>query len=441
MTNRADHGSVYVPPNAKLLTAELTRIGDINRADRAILRTAIFGGTPVVLNGLAVSATGTGLGVQVAPGEGVDGAGASIYIPAAVPNTGPVLGLPTEGYAPTATLAAADATNPRIDLVCLRAVTLLTDYGQLLTYNGSAAALQVLPQTRMDYFQIVVVTGTPAASPVAPALALSTDLLLAQVAVAANATTIAAGSITDRRAFTSAVTASFGQFGDLWNDYVASGNVPATSANLTTTLPAQTAYVIGQRVAPVALAVTVGASQDTYFDLSNTGVWTAAPVANNAASPAVTASSIRMFKLVSSAAAITGVTDLRALSPMPKPKLSLTPSSASSAKLNLGQGLAPTSPSNGDVWATSAGMFGQFGGVTGQFLTGSSLAAIASVAAAKASTGLADGVAYEIVDYGVYVFSATSTYINDDRWVINVTSGGQLNCISPSADLVSDIYG
>jgi hypothetical protein len=65
----------------------------------------------------------------------------------------------------------------------------------------------------------------------------------------------------------------------------------------------------------------------------------------------------------------------------------------------------------------------------------------ATVAAAKALTGLSNNSYIAIVDFGIYYFNSTSTYINDDRWIINVTSGGQLICVAPSSDLVSDIYG
>lgn len=76
-------------------------------------------------------------------------------------------------------IAAANATNPRIDLV----VATVQD----ADYSGTAnqAILQVI-------------TGTPASSPVAPPVPAS-SLVLAQIAVAANATTITAGNITDTR--------------------------------------------------------------------------------------------------------------------------------------------------------------------------------------------------------------------------------------------------
>ena len=102
------------------------------------------------------------------------------------------------------------------------------------------------------------------------------------------------------------------KFADIINDFVVSGTVPATSTTLTTTIPNQIAYVLGQRVDKASEDHTFTASKDTYIDLSNTG-YTYVEVANAAAAPAVTANSIRLFKVVTDASAITTVTDLRTL--------------------------------------------------------------------------------------------------------------------------------
>ena len=78
------------------------------------------------------------------------------------------------------TLATADATNPRIDRIILR-----------LDRNANTISLTKL-------------TGTPAASPSAPALTQNTllwEISLAQVVVAATDTLIAAGDVTDERTY------------------------------------------------------------------------------------------------------------------------------------------------------------------------------------------------------------------------------------------------
>ena len=81
--------------------------------------------------------------------------------------------------AATATITTADVTNPRIDLIC---ITINDAYYTGVTNNVA----------------INVVAGTPAASPAVPATPAN-SYALAQVAVAANATSIVNANITDLR--------------------------------------------------------------------------------------------------------------------------------------------------------------------------------------------------------------------------------------------------
>ena len=81
--------------------------------------------------------------------------------------------------AATAAIATANATNPRIDLICL---TVNDAY-----YTGST-----------NNVVINVVTGTAASSPTVPATPAN-SIALAKVAVAANATSIVNANITDLR--------------------------------------------------------------------------------------------------------------------------------------------------------------------------------------------------------------------------------------------------
>lgn len=78
-----------------------------------------------------------------------------------------------------ATITTADATNPRIDLVCLT----VND----AAYTGS-----------LNNLVVNVVAGTPAASPSVPATPAN-SIALARVAVAAGATSILTANITDVR--------------------------------------------------------------------------------------------------------------------------------------------------------------------------------------------------------------------------------------------------
>lgn len=93
----------------------------------------------------------------------------------------------------------------------------------------------------------------------------------------------------------------FAQYGDLFSDAIMSGLTTATSSTLTGTLAAGSAYVLGQRVAYAGGNYTVGASATSYLDLSNTGVLTVSTSAT------VTANSLRLATVTSSATAITGV--------------------------------------------------------------------------------------------------------------------------------------
>jgi hypothetical protein len=77
------------------------------------------------------------------------------------------------------TITTANASNPRIDLVC---ITVQDAY-----YTGS-----------LNTVTFNVVAGTPAGSPVAPATPAN-SIVLARVAVGAGVTTISNANITDTR--------------------------------------------------------------------------------------------------------------------------------------------------------------------------------------------------------------------------------------------------
>lgn len=163
---------------------------------------ALMSGTGVIGSGdLAVSALGSpNMSVNVAQGQ--------VIMPGTLGSTG---GFPTNLNAQTTyglpstftsqgayeswnnattnlVISAANPTNPRIDLVCAST--------QDAQYSGSnnQAILQVI-------------TGTPAASPSPPSSPANT-VVLAQVLVPANATSITTGDITDERPFMSLAPAS-----------------------------------------------------------------------------------------------------------------------------------------------------------------------------------------------------------------------------------------
>ncbi len=99
------------------------------------------------------------------------------------------------------------------------------------------------------------------------------------------------------------------QFGD----FVVSGGLAGTSATLVVSQPATRAFVINSWVSAALQNLTMAASNDNYVDLDNTGVYHITSVANGAAIPAVFANSIRLYKAVSNATAVTSVQDFRNL--------------------------------------------------------------------------------------------------------------------------------
>ena len=141
-------------------------VGPIGAIWPDALRKALSGMGRGVMDGLAVSADGSAMEVSVAAGTAILKDGVPYY----------------SDVAQTVTIAAADGSNPRIDRVVIR-----------LTRPGQAEEGKVV---------LTTVTGTPAATPAAPAVTASSstdDLVLAQVRVDAGATTIASGKVTDER--------------------------------------------------------------------------------------------------------------------------------------------------------------------------------------------------------------------------------------------------
>lgn len=111
-------------------------------------------------------------------------------------------------------IAAANPTNPRIDLVV---ASVQDSY-----YSGS---------TNTTVLQVV--TGTPASSP-SPPTPPSNTVVLAQIAVAANATQITSGNITDERPFLLTRGAS-----QLFSAAAATGTYTTFATVATITIPAQ----------------------------------------------------------------------------------------------------------------------------------------------------------------------------------------------------------
>jgi len=105
----------------------------------------------------------------------------------------------------------------------------------------------------------------------------------------------------------------FLQAADAVQDYIVSGINPGvpSPASLTMTIPAGTAFVLGQRtILQAAVADTYPASSDTYFSMTNTGQVAYTSVANGAAAPAAPANAVNLLKVVTNATGIIYVEQL-----------------------------------------------------------------------------------------------------------------------------------
>lgn len=98
------------------------------------------------------------------------------------------------------TVPAADPTNPRIDIVCIAPDRLLGDETERLYMDEGTSAITPEDLDKRDYesYAYSYVTGTPAGSPSAPAVP-SGYTLVASIDVAAAASSISGGDITDDR--------------------------------------------------------------------------------------------------------------------------------------------------------------------------------------------------------------------------------------------------
>lgn len=121
-------------------------------------------------NGLAV---GTSSGMTISVGGG----GAVVPVTGSSTNGSYLVSNPS---AATLTVTTASPINPRIDLVCIT----VSDVG-----------------TSSSYAYAQIITGTASTSPAAPSLP-GYSIPLAYVSVAANATSITSGNISDQRKFT-----------------------------------------------------------------------------------------------------------------------------------------------------------------------------------------------------------------------------------------------
>ena len=121
-----------------------------------------------------------------------------------------------------------------------------------------------------------------------------------------NAAVVATGILTADKNVPSANIETFRS--EAVADFIASGGVVAQSAGLVGTFSNIVYYISGVRYTATSIAnKTYTASKDTYVDINGAGTVTYVEVANGAASPALTANSIRVAKVVTNGSAITSV--------------------------------------------------------------------------------------------------------------------------------------
>jgi hypothetical protein len=90
-------------------------------------------------------------------------------------------------------------TSPRYDKVVISYSSSTTDNVDTTNIYGMGTSF-IYSQNKKDSFQIQIIKGTPAASPIVPATPVGA-LPLAQIYIAANATSITASNITDLRSY------------------------------------------------------------------------------------------------------------------------------------------------------------------------------------------------------------------------------------------------
>lgn len=218
------------------------------QSDRLVLG-GLYGASTTggVLEGLAVTAGGVGLSVDVQPGIAI------VENPA--PWGGPYnVGSDSVVNVP---LVPANASNPRIDVIVARVYD--------SAYEGAE-----------DRWALEVVTGAAAASPLPPTLP-NRSLALAQVTVPASASSIGAGDVTDLRAAVGAAGGGLGQFVRL-DGGTMSGNLDM-GGNRITTLgdPTTDLQAVNKRYADAAFRLVSEVKLTTSNEL-----YVTAPVPSNA---------------------------------------------------------------------------------------------------------------------------------------------------------------
>lgn len=115
------------------------------------------------------------------------------------------------------------------------------------------------------------------------------------------------------------------------------GGIPLLSGTLILAQPVTVAIVntgtAGGSPTPASQSLTFTASKDTYVDLAINGTYTLAAVANNASAPALTASSVRLYKAISNTSAVTAIQQLAPNAVLPPTGITFASETSSSSPL------------------------------------------------------------------------------------------------------------
>ena len=200
-----------------------------------------------------------------------------------------------------AKLANNAVSNAKLDS------SLQTDITQITTNKDDITTL-----TNLTTIAEQTIFGRRTGDGTAIGLTATQTLTLLGITVSATDINRLVGITDDVQVQIDNISGTFGNI-DVFDEVTISGMTAPTSVDLTHIIASGIAFINNKRVATSDTSKTYTASKDTYVDVDDAGTFTFVEVANGADTPALTADSIRIMKVVTDVDNITGVTDLRPL--------------------------------------------------------------------------------------------------------------------------------
>lgn len=217
-----------------------------------------------------------------------------------------------------------------------------------------------------------------------------------------------------------------------YGDFVVLGGLAGSAASLVVVQPACRAFVINTYVSVAATTLSMGASKDNYVDLDSVGAYHVSPVNNGAGAPAVFANSIRLYKAVASASAVTSIVDLRPTSAADPTAVHLAgPETITGAKTFSG-GLYGRVWDNGGAAYHIQNFGAQFDGVTDDRAAWQAFANFITNKSAVLVAGLG---ARGVVGPGVSIISVAIDFPMRPGWSVH-GAGRQTSAIRQATDNV-----